>query len=181
MKTPPLKTRLLALGIDYLVILAYMGLLAIVNVILFAVILDGFPDYLGLLGPVGTQLLFFCLLTLPVGLYLFIAESGRHQATIGKRLTSLRVVRTSGRHATKSQVAIRTIVKLLPWEIAHTFVWQLQYVFYMDGYEAAVPAWIFAGLNAALVFGLVYVALVVWRQDRRSAHDLAAGTKVIAV
>lgn len=181
MRISPLKARLLALLIDYLIILAYMALLAAVSAVLFVVVLDGYPDYLGSLGVVGTQLLFFCLLTLPVGLYLFLAESGRRGATIGKQKLGLRVVHVNGRRATKGQVALRTVIKLLPWELAHTFVWQLQYVFYKDGYEAAVPAWVLAGLNAALVLGLVYMALVVWRQDRRSVHDLAAGTKVIAV
>lgn len=164
---------------DYLLILAWMALLAAVNAVLFVLIFDGFPDYFGRLGPIGAQLLFFCMLTLPVGLYLFFTEAGKHRATIGKRKAGLQVANTSGQRPAKSQIAIRTIIKILPWELAHTFIWQMQYIFYAEGSDAAIPAWIFAGLNAATLLAIVYVALVLLRKDRRSAHDLLAGTVVV--
>ena len=73
---------------------------------------------------------------------------------------------------------MRTIVKLLPWEIAHTFIWQMQYVFYQSGYEADVPIWIFAGLNVSMILVIIYVAMIALRQDGRAPHDLVAGTRV---
>ena len=142
------------------------------------VIRGGFPDYLGTLGPIGTQLLFFLLLTLPVGLYLYFTESSPRHATIGKQKAGLVVVSKNGDTPRKAQTALRTIVKLLPWEIAHTFVWQLQNVFYLHGYEADVPIWIFIGLIASMFLAVIYVAMVAFRRDGRGPHDIVAGTMV---
>ncbi|HKX72659.1 MAG TPA: RDD family protein [Candidatus Saccharimonadales bacterium] len=180
MKNHTLKQRFKALFLDYLIILLWMAVLAAVNVILFIVIFDGFPDYLGMFGPFWTQLIFFGVLTLPVGLFLYCSEAGPRHATFGKRKAHLKVVSTDGSWATRKQTAVRTVVKLLPWELSHAFIWQMQYVFYEHGYEAAVPAWIFVGLNVATLMALVYVMLVVVRKDRRSVHDLVAGTKVVS-
>src|SRR5450756_1257850 len=67
--------RLAALLLDYLVILAWMTLLAVVSLAVYLSIGD-YPDVLGAVGPFGAQAVFFTLLTLPVGLYLYLSESG---------------------------------------------------------------------------------------------------------
>lgn len=175
---PTFLRRLKALLIDYLIILGWMGVLASAATISYFA-LSGFPDYLGTYGPVGTQFIFFLLLTLPVGLYLYFTESGHTHATIGKRLVGLTVVANGGAPS-KSQIAIRTIIKLLPWELAHTFVWQLQYVFYTEGFSANPPDWILFGLNAAVALAASYIAMVAFRRDGRGLHDLTAGTQVVA-
>jgi uncharacterized RDD family membrane protein YckC len=180
MKISSLRQRFKALFLDYLVILLWMAVLAAVNVILFIVIFDGFPDYLGMFGPFLTQLIFFSILTLPVGLFLYFSEAGPWHATLGKRKARIKVVSTDGSWATRKQIAVRTVVKLIPWELSHAFIWQMQYVFYKHGYEAEVPAWIFVGLNVATLLAMAYVVLVVVRKDRRSVHDFVAGTKVVS-
>lgn len=179
MSKPILKKRFLALFYDYLVILGWMAFLAGVSLALY-LSLGSIPDYFGTLGPVGAQLLFFSVLTLPVGLYLFVTEAGKRHATFGKRRTGLTVVGTNGRAPTKVRILVRTIIKLLPWEIAHTFMWQMQFVFYKHGYDAMPDAWIFVGLNVATVLAVMYVAMVVFRRDGRGPHDLIAGTQVVA-
>ena len=167
-----------ALLLDYLVILGWMALLGLGSFV-FAVLTGGYPDVLGAFGPVVAQAVFFLLLTLPVGVYLYLGESSSAQASWGKRRLGLRVTTTAGNRPSRRQVAMRTVVKLLPWEVAHTFLWPMQAVFYRDGYDADVPVWIFAGLNAVLVAVVVYLATSLLG-GRRGPHDWAASTVVTA-
>ena len=113
-----------------------------------------------------------------IGIYLYVTEVGTRQETIGKIKVGMRVVTLEGGAPSKISILMRTIVKLLPWEIAHTFIWQMQYVFYQSGYEADVPIWIFAGLSVSMILVIIYVAMIALRQDGRAPHDLVAGTRV---
>lgn len=176
---PSFARRFQALLIDYLVILAWMGILFVAAYTWFAAV-GRFPDYLGMFGPIGAQAIFFFLLTLPVGLYLYSTEASVHHATIGKRKLGLAVASAKGGAPRRRHIAVRTIVKLLPWEIAHTFVWQLQYFLYKHGYETQPPVWILVGLSGAVFLAAIYVAMVALRRDGRGPHDLAAHTKVLS-
>lgn len=127
--------RLTALVLDYLVILAWMTILALGSAVVYPS-LGYYPDTLGFLGPIGSQILFFFLLTFVVGIYLYKCESGRYQATWGKRRMGLKVMDTRGGRLLHRQVIVRTAVKLAPWEVAHVFVWQMMWAFYQSGYDA---------------------------------------------
>jgi uncharacterized RDD family membrane protein YckC len=175
---PSVWRRLKALLIDYFIILVWMGIVGIVGFI-FSRFTGGYPDYLGAFGPFGTQALFFLILTLPIGLYIFITESGAEQATFGKQKVAIKVVNDRGDPPSRSSIATRTIVKLLPWEVSHTLVWQMQYVSYKEGYDAEVPAWIIIGLCMAMAAVLVYVAMIAIRRDGKAPHDIVAGTEVV--
>lgn len=167
--------RLAALGLDYVVILAWMIVLGVVSTVVF-LIRGELPDTLGTIGPLGSQLVYFLLLTFVVGVYLYRTESGPHHATWGKRKLGLEVRAADGAAPNRTKILLRTIVKLLPWEGAHFFVWQMMYVYYREGYESEPPPWIFVGLNAASVAALFYVAMVL--ATGRGPHDAAAGTTV---
>ena len=174
----PVRRRVAALLLDYLVVLGWMALLA-AGALVLSVVSGGYPDVLGALGPVGTQAAFLVLLTLPAGLYLYIGESGPAQASWGKRRLGLVVTGIDGSRPSRSRVAVRTVVKLLPWEVAHTLVWQMQAVFRRRGYEADVPVWIMIGLSAVLVVVVAYLAMSLLG-SRRGPHDRAASTVVRA-
>jgi uncharacterized RDD family membrane protein YckC len=171
----PVGGRLAALGLDYLVILGWMAVLAAGSLAIDATV--GLPDVLGALGPIGAQAVFFTLLTLPVGLYLFRTESGPAQATWGKRRMGLAVT-SAGVRPTRTQIGIRTAVKLLPWEVAHTLIWQMQAVFHRDGYGAEVPVWVFVGLSLVNLAVVVYLAMSLTGQHR-GPHDRASRTAVV--
>lgn len=173
---PPVGRRLAALGLDYLAILGWMTVLAAGSLVTSVTV--GLPDVLGALGPVGAEAVFFALLTLPVGLYLFLSESGPAQATWEKRRMGLMVTAEDGARPTRRQVAIRTVVKLLPWEVAHAFIWQMQAVFHREGYEAEVPVWVFVGLSLVCVAVVVYLAMSLLG-PRRGPHDRASRTTVV--
>ena len=169
--------RLSAVLLDYLVILGWMVVIGLGSLTVLAIRGD-YPDVLGALGPYGAQATFFLLLTLPVGLYLFLTESGPAQATWGKRRRGLVVQARTGARPTRSQVALRTVVKLLPWEVSHGLIWQMQWVFHEEGYSADVPIWVFVGLNAVTAVVLVYLVMSL-TGERRGPHDRASGTVVV--
>ncbi|MBV1778820.1 RDD family protein [Paeniglutamicibacter sp. ABSL32-1] len=167
--------RLAATGLDYLAILAWMTILGVASLVVFLV-RGELPDTLGTIGPVGSQLVYFLLLTFVVGIYLYRTEAGPHHATWGKRRMGLEVTGADGAAPSRAKILLRTIVKLLPWELAHFFVWQMMYVYYREGYESEPPPWIFVGLNAASAAALLYVVMVL--ATGRGPHDAAAGTTV---
>lgn len=167
--------RLAALGLDYLVILAWMIVLGLVAAIIFLT-RGELPDTLGRFGPIGSELLYFLLLTFVVGIYLYRTESGPHRSTWGKRRMGLEVIGIDGTVPKRTKILLRTVVKLLPWETAHFFIWQLMGVVYRDGAEADPRAWIYLGMNAATAAAIAYIAMVM--ATGRGPHDLAAGTRV---
>lgn len=173
---PGLVRRILALLVDYALILGWMAVLGLISFVTF-LISGGLLNWLTF-GVAGAQLLGFLVLVLPVGVYLFVTESSR-QATVGKRVMGLRVVSadTLGR-PTWPRILVRTVVKLLPWEFAHFFVWQLAGAL-ASGPGDLVPPWIIVGLVIADILPIAYVAAVALQRDRRGPHDLAAGTRVI--
>jgi hypothetical protein len=87
--------RLLALLLDYVVILAWMTFLGLLSFLTY-VVLGSLPDTVGTLGPFGSQVLYFFLLTFVVGVYLYRCESGPHHSTWGERRMGLAVVGVDG-------------------------------------------------------------------------------------
>src|SRR5207237_7393303 len=71
--------------------------------------------------------------SLPTYLYFTLSESSVHQATPGKHLLSLRVTDTDGQRIGHTQALLRTIVKLIPWEVTHLSIF-LPTPILMDGH-----------------------------------------------
>jgi uncharacterized RDD family membrane protein YckC len=173
---PAFGVRLLSLLIDYALILAYLVVLGLVALGTYALTGSLF-DWLSL-GTGGAELLGFIILVLPVGVYLYLCEASERQATVGKRVLSLRVVgAATGGTLTKPRVLVRTIVKLLPWEVAHFMVWQAVAVTATGATD--FPVWLTVGMVVANVLPLLYIGMVLFQKDRRGPHDLIAGSKVI--
>lgn len=175
---PLLRFRLLALLLDYLVILGWMALLALASVTYY-LLHGGLPDYFGLLGPYGSQAAAFGVLTLPVVIYHFATEAGRRHATWGKRRLGLTVRSVDGSTPGRKQVLLRTVIKFLPWEAAHFFIWQTQWRLSQPSGDGTVPWWASAGLAVTGIAPVVYVAVVARTRLRRGPHDLLAGTRVV--
>jgi len=114
-----------AFGVDYGAILVYLGLLALVGVLGRAV--GAVPaDVSTPAGRIVAQLVAFLLLTVPVSAWFAGWEAKRGGATPGKRLLGLRVLTTGGGRLVWSRSLLRTGLKVtLPWELAHTAVWNM--------------------------------------------------------
>lgn len=173
---PGFLRRIAALLIDYALILGWMAIIAALSTGI-ALATGGYANWLAW-GTGVAQLLGFAVLVLPVGIYLLATESSSRQATVGKRVMKMRVVARDGSRASAWRILVRTIVKLLPWEVAHFFVWHTVAVASGDG---VFPAWLVAGLIVADVLPVAYVLTVLLEPDRRGPHDLVAGTRVVRV
>jgi uncharacterized RDD family membrane protein YckC len=171
---PGFFRRIAALLIDYGLILGWMVIIAAVSAGI-AVATGGYANWLAW-GTTVAQLLGFAVLVLPVGIYLFVTESSARQATIGKRVLRLRVVARDGSRAPAWRILVRTVVKLLPWEIAHFFVWHTVAAASGGG---VFPPWLIIGLVIADVLPIAYVLTVAIEPERRGPHDLVAGTRVV--
>lgn len=168
--------RLLALGLDGLVVGAYLAALTAVTM---AASRAG--RLLGLdlswpRNPVFADLTVFVSLILPIGLYFALSESSARQATWGKRKAGLLVVGISRGRLPFGRAVLRAIFKLLPWQIAHTSL------FHIPGWPwdpSAPPAWVYAGFGFCYALLGANIALLLLSSERAALHDRVAGSRVI--
>jgi uncharacterized RDD family membrane protein YckC len=167
--------RVAAFAVDYGFILVYLGFLVVVGVLGRAI--GALPA--AVTTPAGrlvAQLVVFAVLTLPVTAWFAGWEASRSAATPGKRLLGLRVVTTSGGRVSGMRSLVRTALKFtLPWELAHTAVWNM--LAWPRDPNAAVDRLLLGLANAAVV---VYVVSL-FVGARRTPYDRVAGTVVVPV
>ncbi|HEX5543060.1 MAG TPA: RDD family protein [Micromonospora sp.] len=163
-----MRRRLLALFLDYCVVLGWFGVLAAVFVPLH---LAGFK-----LWSAHVDLVAFVGSVLPVWLYLILTESGAARATWGKRRAGLQVLGVGRERPHRVRIGVRNAVKLLPWQFAHFGVAPL---LAGDGSETLVsPSAAWSPITAAYALLGLALAAVLIRADRAAPHDLVAGTRV---
>ncbi len=157
--------RLFAFGID-------CGLLALHAGVLFFLV-SPLVRPLFLHSPYVAELTGFLLLTLPFGLYFAISEASSWSASLGKRLVGLRTLsHKKARPMSFSQSMLRSMLKFLPWELAHFAIWHA-FIFQSSLDNVAMGALVFSyGLVIAYIVGLV-------RKPHRTLYDRLAGTQVI--
>lgn len=123
----------------------------------------------------NTEVYTLITMSLPTWLYFSLFEISAWQATIGKHLLKLQTVDvTTENRISLGQTITRTVIKLLPWEIAH--------------FTNNIPTPMWYDPNPAFRFGFVivpflvtlYIVLASVTQKRQSLHDLIARTMVIS-
>jgi uncharacterized RDD family membrane protein YckC len=110
--------------------------------------------------------------SLPTYLYFALSESSAYQATPGKRLLGLCVTDTDGKRIGFGRALLRTIVKLIPWELTHLSLFLPTPI--MDGQGGFLP-----GLITANVLIVVYLAAITITAGKQGVHDLVARTMVL--
>jgi len=173
----PIWRRFLALFIDWLIILAYASLLFGGVLLVTHFWLHHLPNLVRLYGPWGAHLVGFVALTLPVGLYFIATEASVGHASLGKRIAKIRVKSTSKNRLGVGRTTIRTAIKLLPWELAHTAIYWLVAATEQHRNPSTLTVIL---LVLANILPLVYIAYVVFRRDHRAPHDMFAKTIVVA-
>ncbi|MCD7034416.1 RDD family protein [Metabacillus sp. GX 13764] len=163
-----LKKRFLAALIDYGVIVLYIVFLAGVSLLFYR--FNGMPAF----NRLQQELVSFGTLLLPVTCYFVFMEGSSRSGSIGKNIFRLYLCCKSRDRCSYFQLIIRNIVKLLPWQLAHSFIFSGM----GRGWEMGAADWIM--IAAVYVIPLISVLLVCLRRDRRSLHDLAANTRVFA-
>jgi uncharacterized RDD family membrane protein YckC len=144
--------RLAAGAVDYGIVAAYLALLVLVGVLGRAVGL--LPEHITTPGGrILAQLAAIAVLTLPVTLWFAWWEAAPRGATPGKRLLGLRVSRLDGGGLPWSASLLRSAVKIaLPWELAHTGVWNS---LVWPGPDAPVNTVLFLLANGLLILNVV--------------------------
>lgn len=171
-----LLPRLGAFALDLIPILAYIILLLAVFAGIPLGIFHMQPDQ-GV-HPVLFDAVVFVTVVLPVILYFAIQESSPRQATWGKRRFGLRVITKDGGRLSFVQALLRSVIKFLPWQIAHTCL------FHIPGWPFAVqgfPAWVMAGFVILYALLFVYLITLTFTPKHRALYDWLAGSYVVKV
>jgi uncharacterized RDD family membrane protein YckC len=160
--------RLAAYWLDFVVLAAVLvGL----QLVLYK-IGSGFP-FDALETGAAIELWVLATMSLPVWSYFILGER-RWGRTIGKRWLRLSVIGSRGGAPTLKQAFLRTLVRLVPWEMTHFIVlvpdpwWQAE--------QPGNMPWILLP-NGLIV---LYAAMLFITKGTRGVHDLLAGTRVIA-
>ncbi|MFO7583445.1 MAG: RDD family protein [Anaerolineales bacterium] len=173
MKTAPIPRRILAYLIDSL--LAFLVFVLAAQLLFFVPLrhlVIGSEDWFR--SGWNTQIYTLLTMSLPTWLYFALSEISPWGATLGKRLLKLKTVTkaTQGK-MTLLQSLARTLVKLLPWEVAH-----LANNLPMPMWYDPDPGFRIAFLIAPLLLS-GYIALAFLTKEQQSLHDLAARTVVL--
>ncbi len=73
-------------------------------------------------------------------------------------------------------ILIRTVLKLLPWEIAH---WGIQWMAFYVKNEMEPPIWVWVVLIVPQVVAFFYFVSMLYTRGTLSLYDAIAGTKVV--
>ena len=156
--------RILAFGLDYLILVSY------------GMVLFGVTTTIGVasLTPLEGQLVGFISLTLPVFLYFYLMEKSRLAATLGKRVMNISVQTLIANNS--QRILFRNILKFLPWEIAHLGV---HWIIYYSTIDKAPPVWVWVALILPQVIVLGYILSIVLYSGESSFYDRIANTKIV--
>ncbi|MBL8813950.1 MAG: RDD family protein [Planctomycetaceae bacterium] len=162
-------------GIAYVIdCVCVFALFAVTQVVLFSPLrsLIGITDDWFVSG-VNTEIYTIATISIPVWLYFSLLEASPWQATLGKRILRLTVADSAlDMRLGFSQSLIRTIIKLLPWELAHLGNNLPQPIWYAEdpGFRLA---FVFSGLLL-----LLYVIVICVNPKHQCIHDMLARTQV---
>jgi len=163
--------RVKAFSADYLVISLYIAFLVAVSLLIQSVDPRIMQPLFG--NPLAGQLSGFVLVTLPVTLYFAISESSSHQATWGKRWQGVKVVDNSGKRLSRMQALGRTALKFIPWELAHTCIWQMR-----DSTQQTSSV-ILIGFILVWVLVGIYLLTLLLSSKKQTLYDQFTNTVVI--
>ena len=164
--------RLLAWVIDWLCILVWVAVVAVVGISLY---LAGIT---GGLTVVAQNILATVILVVPVTLMLAGFESSAREASIGKRVRHLLVVssRTGQRVSFRRALARNTMKLAVPWTVGHAAVYSIV----AASAAGSIPPSIWVITAFAYVLPLVYIASLFFGTGR-SPYDRISGTTATLV
>jgi len=157
--------RIKAAAIDLSIVVGWAAFSGVIGGVLR--ILD-----LGFANSAAWDVYAFATLVAPVALTFAVMEASPRQATLGKGRLGLVVVDPDGDRLTFGRSVARSVVKLTPWQMAHTAVFQL-----VAGSTAV--GYIVLSITAQVLVVASIVTMVLTSQHR-ALHDLIAATRVVA-
>ena len=169
--------RLTAFFFDYLVILGYLVALAIVGTFLaLGPLADEWSALVS--TPLQNDFLAFLVTVLPVAAYFALSEGSAAGATWGKRRVGLKVVALDGQPLGRGQALVRAAVKFIPWQMAHTAL------FNIPGFPVATgdpPGWTVWLLGGMWIIVGIYLVGLTRLGGGRTIYDRLSASRVIAV
>lgn len=167
--------RVAAFGIDYAFVLVYLGFLTLVGVL--ARNIGVLPTEITTpTGRVVAQLAAFAALTLPVTGWFAAWEATPSGATPGKRLLGLQVLTTNHDRLSLPRSLSRTALKFtIPWELAHTAVWNM--LVWPGDLSIAADTLLLGVANAVIAVDMVSLFV----GSRRTPYDRVVGTFVSVI
>lgn len=170
MKTASPFSRAAAFLLDSLLILGWAAVLALISIFFL-------PRRLAIFAtPLTSDLAAFLLLVLPAILYFTISESSSIRATLGKRRLGIQVVRTDFTRLSFGRAFLRSLLQFLPWQIAHTSLFQI------PGWPSnatSFPDVSAVGFSLVWLLVLVYLGMMVFSRQHRTPYDWIAGSMVV--
>jgi uncharacterized RDD family membrane protein YckC len=167
----PLKERIFAFMWDYLPILGWLMLVMAFGTALIELAPHTANSVFG--NVITGQISGMVLVTLPVAHYFAMQESSEKHATWGKHLRGLKVLTVTGEGLTYGHAFLRTAIKLVPWELSHTFLIQ------SGTTQGQPPQWATMLLLLAWTLVAANIASVLASPERQSLYDRIAGTVVV--
>jgi uncharacterized RDD family membrane protein YckC len=129
-------------------------------------------------SPVRAQVVIFLILTLPIIMYFAVLEATAAAGSVGKRRLGLRVVRTSGERVGFLRSLVRSALKFLPWELAHTCLWRIEG---WPARTAELSPGVIAGFVSVWVLVAAYLITMRFSTDRRTPYDQISDCVVVPV
>jgi len=162
--------RVKAFALDYFIIFGYL-----IAITLLFLTMNRFTNRFDWLfaSRVLAQVTGILILTLPISLYFAINESSIRQGTWGKQRLGLKVTDRNGNRIRFWKAFARALLKFVPWEIAHTLVWEIRFPSAVD------PVLITYGFVLVYVLIGLNIASLVITKTKQSLYDLVAGTYVV--
>ena len=112
-------------------------------------------------------------ISIPVWLYFTFTDSRLMRGSIGKRIVKLKVLSADSEQAISVKKSFaRTVLKLLPWELAH-----IGNNFPVPMYFTEEPE-LRLGFILSGIFLMVYIFSFVINKSNRTVYDLLMGTEV---
>lgn len=91
---------------------------------------------------------------------------------MGKEKTGIYVANSNGQRIKLGRSAIRTVIKFLPWEVAHFGIWRLM----LPTNFSEIT--IFVILSAVNLATIVYLIIPFTNKKKKNVYDWVAGTEV---
>lgn len=173
MKYAKLPRRMAAYLIDALIV--YLVFVVITQTFIFGPIRQMFSgsDQWFVSGW-RTEVYTLLTISIPAWLYFGLCEISAWRATVGKRLLKLQTLdKKSQQGMVAVQAIIRTLIKMVPWEMAH-LANNLPIPIWYD----PDPGFRFGFMLVPLLL-VIYIVLVLVTKSKQSVHDLVANTVVV--
>lgn len=163
-KTDIIIRRFTAILIDYLILSIYAGILFMLSPIFSSLFQE---------SALKSEFFGFVLLVTPVFLYFFLFEASPLKGTPGKCFMHLKVIKLDGTNFSYKNSFWRSLVKFIPWEIAHFALWQ--FIFPNSTFSfMAMPLLVIVNF-----LGVLYIAFPLLNRRARAIHDYASHSVLI--